>query len=247
MSKVSRLLRPLAGKQSHTSLTIDGTTVPVTLRRNARARRFILRLDKAGDGVVVTLPPRASQGAALRFAADHAGWISRQRRRQAPPAVFCDGAVIPLRGEMHTVRHCSRSRGTVRREASPPELWVAGRPEHLPRRLHDWLKQQARRDLNAASEHYAAAMRLRFARISIRDQSTRWGSCSTNSNLSYNWRLILAPPFVLDYVAAHEVAHLREMNHSPRFWHLVGQHCPHTDRARAWLKSNGRDLHRYGV
>ena len=88
---------------------------------------------------------------------------------------------------------------------------------------------------------------VKVKRISIRDQSSRWGSCTSAGSLSFSWRLILAPPYVLDYLAAHEVAHLVEMNHSARFWRVVGKVCPHTERAKTWLDTHGNDLHRYGI
>jgi predicted metal-dependent hydrolase len=124
---------------------------------------------------------------------------------------------------------------------------VSGDGAHLARRLVDWLKAQAKRDLLAASESYAVAMGVKFHRLSVRDQKSRWGSCSSDGMLSFSWRLILAPPLVLDYVAAHEVAHLKHMNHSRNFWRLVLTHCPHAGRAKSWLKAHGPELHAYAV
>jgi len=117
----------------------------------------------------------------------------------------------------------------------------------LKRRLADWLKREARRDLTLASERYAQAMAVSFHRLAIRDQASRWGSCSSDGSLSYSWRLILAPSFVLDYVAAHEVAHLKHMNHGVRFWRLVLTHCPMAPQARLWLRRHGVTLHRFGT
>ena len=124
---------------------------------------------------------------------------------------------------------------------------MAGDYEHMDRRVHDFLKREARKDLHKASLAYAAQLGVRVRRVSIRDQSSRWGSCTSAGSLSYSWRLILAPPYVLDYLAAHEVAHLVEMNHSPRFWRVVGRICDHVERAKRWLDTHGNDLHRYGV
>ena len=116
----------------------------------------------------------------------------------------------------------------------------------MPRRLTDWLKAQAAHELDMASHKYATAMAARFKRITVRDQKSRWGSCSSDGVLSYSWRLILAPSMVLDYVAAHEVAHLREMNHGSGFWRLVLKHCPVARDARHWLKLHGAQLHSLG-
>jgi predicted metal-dependent hydrolase len=149
-----------------------------------------------------------------------------------------------LRGIGHTIVHRPGARGSVWRDGET--IIVAGDPAHLARRLRDWLKLEARRDLLAASERYAQAMEARFSRLSVRDQSSRWGSCSAGGNLSYSWRLIFAPAFVLDYVAAHEVGHLRHMDHGPRYWRLVLTHCPRAREAQHWLRCHGAGLHRYG-
>ena len=126
-------------------------------------------------------------------------------------------------------------------------ICVAGDAPHVSRRAGDFLKREAKRDLEAACRRYAEAAGVKIKRITVRDQSSRWGSCSTTGVLSFSWRLILAPPFVLDYLAAHEVAHLVEMNHSRRFWRLVERLCPGMQRAKAWLDAHGTDLHRYGT
>jgi predicted metal-dependent hydrolase len=128
-----------------------------------------------------------------------------------------------------------------------PRICVSGEERHGPRRLADWLRNEAKADLIKRVEHHGAALNSLPKRISVRDQSTRWGSCSTSGTICFSWRLIFAPAFVLDYVAAHEVAHLREMNHSQRFWRLVRQTVPDMQRARGWLKQNGAELHRFGT
>jgi predicted metal-dependent hydrolase len=128
-----------------------------------------------------------------------------------------------------------------------PRLCVSGGATHASRRFMEWLKSEARRDLSQRVRVHAETLNCAPKRISIRDQSTRWGSCSTTGTISFSWRLIFAPPFVLDYVAAHEVAHLREMNHGPRFWRLVRDAIPDMQRARVWLKAHGAELHRFGA
>lgn len=124
---------------------------------------------------------------------------------------------------------------------------MAGGADFTERRVHDYLKREARKDLHKASLEYAEELGVRVKRVSIRDQSSRWGSCTSAGSLSFSWRLILAPPYVLDYLAAHEVAHLVEMNHSPRFWRVVARVCPSVERAKNWLDTYGNDLHRYGI
>jgi predicted metal-dependent hydrolase len=127
-----------------------------------------------------------------------------------------------------------------------PHICVSGEEIHAPRRLSDWLRTEVRRDINICILKHAKTLGCSPKRIAIRDQATRWGSCSTSGTLSFSWRLIFAPPFVLDYVAAHEVAHLREMNHGPRFWRLVKEAAPAMQTARLWLKTHGAELHRFG-
>ena len=229
------------------SLVIDGRTMPVTMKRNRNARRIILRLDPKTEGIVLTVPWTTSFEAALDFAASQAAWIWAQSRRMLAPVRLAPGASVPLRGVEHAIVHRGGARRPVWVECAPPQLCVSGDPSHAERRAADWLKAQAKHDLRAAARDYAARMGVQFASLTVRDTSTRWGSCSSTKALSYSWRLVLAPPFVLDYVAAHEVVHLIEMNHGRAFWTLVEAHCPRAGEARRWLKTHGRTLHRYGA
>ena len=135
----------------------------------------------------------------------------------------------------------------VEEEAAGRFIRVSGRAEHAPRRLIDFFKREARQTLSVRTVELAAQIGQRPARISVRDTQSRWGSCSTERSVSYSWRLILAPPFVLDYVVAHEVAHMRHMNHGPRFWKLVKDLSPTADTAQEWLGRNGPLLHRYAA
>lgn len=128
-----------------------------------------------------------------------------------------------------------------------PRICVSGGEAHGSRRLSDWLRAEAKADLSARVAHHAANLGVQPKRISIRDQSSRWGSCSTTGTISFSWRLIFAPSYVLDYVAAHEVAHLREMNHGPRFWRLVRDTVPDVQKARNWLRQKGAELHRFAI
>jgi predicted metal-dependent hydrolase len=126
-------------------------------------------------------------------------------------------------------------------------LCGAGEAPHVDRRIGDFLRREAKRELEVASLQFAATLGVTIKRVSVRDQASRWGSCSTTGVLSYSWRLILAPSYVLNYLAAHEVAHLIEMNHSARFWRMVRRLCPEHERAKVWLEVHGSDLHRYGM
>jgi predicted metal-dependent hydrolase len=195
------------------------------------------------------MPPRGSIKQAREFAQKHGGWIAVRLRRLPDAVPFEHGILLPLRGVDHRIDHRKGQRGTVWIEPGDgePRLCVAGATPHVSRRVRDYLKREAKRDLETASRAAAQVLGVAIGRVSVRDQSSRWGSCSSTGVLSYSWRLILAPEFVLDYLAAHEVAHLIEMNHSRRFWRLVEKICPDMGRAKAWLDAHGADLHRYGT
>jgi len=222
----------------------------VRLRRHRQARRYTLRIHSATREIVLTMPPRGTLREAHAFAQKHGSWIATRLGRLPDASPFAHGAEIPLRGIPHVIEHRRGARGTVWVEIGSDGarlLCVAGGEAHIARRVRDYLKREALRDFDAASRRAAAQLGVSVKRVSVRDQSSRWGSCSSTGLLSYSWRLILAPSFVLEYLAAHEVAHLIEMNHSRRFWRLVERICPHMSRAKSWLDAHGADLHRYGL
>lgn len=210
-----------------------------------------LRVSRTRRAVIVTLPLQCDLGDAGTFIHRNIVWVQEKLAALPEPVPFADGAIVPLRGTRHRVIFCGprRGEGLVREVegSSFPELHVAGDTDHAPRRLADWLVAEARRDLDVSVTRHARSLGLKPVRIAIKDQSSRWGSCSTTGVLSFCWRLILAPPAILDYVAAHEVAHLEEMNHGPHFWALVKRAVPQLDEARRWLHIYGMDLHRYGI
>ena len=240
------------------TIQIDGRAIPLRVRRNARARRLILRLDEDTGGAVVTIPKRTAVRDGIHMAEGKAGWIAAQLKRQPAPVHFADGVIIPYLGTEHTVCHQAGARG-LRREDG--EIIVSGREEHLARRLTDWLKAQAKAEISPRAHEKAAHLEpshsrsvrperpvhpVRLGRITVRDTRSRWGSCSSDGQLNFSWRLVLAPEFVLDYVVAHEVAHLVHHNHSPAFWALTNTLTSRMDEAKAWLNAHGRSLHRYG-
>jgi predicted metal-dependent hydrolase len=227
----------------------ENAVYAVRLRRHRQARRYTLRIQAATREVLLTIPPRGTLKEASEFAHKHGGWIAARLGRLPEAAPFADGAVVPLRGEPHRIAHRSGARGTVWTETCDDGerlLCVAGRAPYIGRRVGDFLRREAKRDLEQAARRFAGNLGLAVQRVTVRDQSSRWGSCSTTGRLSFSWRLILAPSHVLDYLAAHEVAHLIEMNHSVKFWRLVQRLCPGHERAKAWLDVHGADLHRYG-
>lgn len=225
-------------------LDLGSRRVPLVFQPNKRARRIILRVDHESAGVVVVLPARASREEGRRFALANEAWI-RDRLAKLPPRVrFRDGAVIPFMGVDHVIRHRPRARGTVWREDG--EIHVAGRIEHLSRRVEDWLRQQIRREVERRSMEKAAEIGKAVKSITIRDPKSRWASCAADGKLAFSWRLVFAPRAVIDYVVAHEVAHLREMNHGPRFWRLCESLTRESEWAKTWMGEQGPALHRFG-
>ena len=228
----------------------DGADIEVPVRVSSRARRLSLKVDPAFGTPTLVLPPGVSMSQAESFVARNAVWLEKQLARLPDTISFADGAIIPLLGVDHRIRHKPELRGTVRVSEYPcddmPHLDVSGGIDHLARRLTDWLKREARRELSARARFYATQLGRKPARISVRDTRSRWGSCSSTGRLSFSWRLILAPRHVLDYVCAHEAAHLVEMNHSGRFWALCDGLVEDMNMSRTWLKRNGFTLHRYG-
>lgn len=244
------LLRRSAPDPSHLLVAgADGRPLRVAVRRRAAARRITLRVSSATGEAVLTLPERTDLRTAQHFADDHAGWIATRLDKVPRRVAFENGALVPLRGVEHRVLHwSSMAAQTVATQDGDgtPIIAVACDVPHVARRVRDFLEREARRDLVAAVTRHGRAAGVAPTRITVRDTRTRWGSCSARGHLNFSWRLVLAPPQVLDYLAAHEVAHLREMNHSHRFWALTRQLAPRTDEAERWLKRHGSELHRYG-
>jgi predicted metal-dependent hydrolase len=226
------------------SLALPGGTAPVIWRRSARARRISLRIEPRAGGVVVTLPARATAAAARALLLAHQGWVADRLARLPGPVALSDGASVPFDGRPHRLVHRPGMRGTVWLEAE--EIHVAGDAAFLARRVRDFLRAQARQRLAKLAAAKAASAGLASRRVVIKDTSSRWGSCAADGTLMFSWRLVMAPPSVQDYVVAHEVAHLRHMNHGREFWALTDQLTRHRRSATAWLTAHGAGLMRVG-
>jgi predicted metal-dependent hydrolase len=240
MAKVKR-----ASMQTNT-VELGGQEVPLDVQINKRARNISVRVDQRTGGVELVLPRFVAKAEGLAFVREKTHWILRQLRDLPPRVPFEDGAVIPILGEDHMIMHRPDERGTVWVEAAQHTINVAGEAPHVPRRVTDWLKKEARKEINTRADAAAATLDKRILKIQIRDTRSRWGSCSEDARLSFSWRLMMAPENVLAYVVAHEVAHLVELNHSNRFWRLVDRLCPGNEPAKYWLKRYGASLHRFG-
>lgn len=215
--------------------------VQITLRRSPRARRISLRVSGLDGLVTLTLPRGVSKREAMAFARTKEDWLRQQLQQQPRPETVGLGALIPVEGQMLRIGSGQGQRVLAEGES----LLVPGPAGAVGARLQGFLKALARDRLAVASDRYAVQIGRSYARISIRDTRSRWGSCSARGGLMYSWRLIMAPSEVLDYVAAHEVAHLQEMNHSAAFWKVVEGLMPDYQTPRRWLRENGTGLHRY--
>ena len=227
----------------------EGVIHQVRLKRVAAARRYTLRVRMARGDVVLTMPLRGSTKAAHDFARRHAAWVARRVGQLHRPVAFVPGALVPFGGEPHRLAAVPglRRRAWADPAGGEPRLCVSGPASAFADTLDRFLRAEARRALNAAVTRHAARVNRRVAGLTLRDTKSRWGSCTARGRLNFSWRLILAPPGVLDYLAAHEVAHLVHMNHSDAFWRLTRELAPQIDEAEAWLKSHGAKLHHYGA
>ena len=218
---------------------------PLTIRVNPRARRLLLKVDAADRAVELVLPRGVSAESGFRFLKAQQVWIATRLAALPRRVPFVEGAIVPVLGTPHRIRHESDP-------AAPPvamvdgEIRVRGDPNHLARRVRDYLIQLARQETTHRARLLAARIGRHITRVTVRDTSTRWGSCSAAGCLSFSWRLILAPEPVLDYVVAHEVAHLAEMNHGPRFWRIVQSLTPDHEAPRVWLTRHRNKLWAYG-
>lgn len=218
-------------------LHIGHPAIAITLRRKRNARRLTLRL--ASDGVYLTVPNRTPLREAEAFATKQEAWLRTKLADRPAPHRVIEAGTLPIHGELRTIVP-GTGRVPVLHENT---LRIPGPVNRFPARITSFLKETARANLTQASDKYAALIGRTYGKISLRDTRSRWGSCTSTGNLMYSWRLVMAPPKVLDYVAAHEVAHLVEMNHSPQYWAIVAEICPDYQKHRAWLRQNGAGLH----
>lgn len=232
------------------TIVLAGRRVAYTVRRSDRARQVRLRVG-VGAGVEVVVPARGRLPDIPAILRERADWIvgalDRVAARAAPPPpALADGALVPYRGveQRLVVRAAAGLAPAVAHDAGAGTLSVSYDPAHygLATVLEWWFRNRAREVLRDRADHFAALLGVGYARLTVRDTRSRWGSCSSRGGLNFSWRLILAPPDVLDYLVVHELAHRRELNHSPRFWAIVAAHCPEYPSREAWLKEHGARL-----
>ncbi|QKK04929.1 MAG: M48 family metallopeptidase [Pseudomonadota bacterium] len=217
----------------------------LAVKHSTRARRLSLRTNVKARQIVLTFPAAATWRQAQEFVADQQRWILSQIRQISAAAVILqDGETFPFLGEPHLISATGKLRGAAERRDGI--LYMAGAPEHIPRRVRDYLTAQAREEISWRAREKAESIGRKISRIRIGDPHSRWGSCSSQGVLSFSWRLVMAPEEMLDYVVAHEVAHLRHMDHSRAFWTLC-QSLTETNvsKSRKWFKVEGAKLFSY--
>jgi predicted metal-dependent hydrolase len=221
------------------SLMIDGQNVPLVFVRNLRARRYLLRLRP--DGVArVTIPRGGSAAEARRFVERHTAWLATQLKRlpqlHPTPQTWQVGSEILFRGQRVRIEIETNGRPEIR--LGPETVRVPAFEGDLRHAIEKHLHRIATKELPARVHEFATLHQLSIRRVTVRSQRSRWGSCSRNGTISLNWRLIQTPDFVRDYIVLHELMHLRQMNHSARYWREVASVCPDYQTAERWLKQN---------
>ncbi|WP_085025769.1 M48 family metallopeptidase [Ensifer aridi] len=226
-------------------IEVAGKVLPLTIRQNARATRMTLRIEPGGRALKLTIPTGLPDREVNAFLTRHQGWLMTKLARFSGESELEHGGTILIRGVAHRIERTGRLRGLTEAVVVDDEavLRVGGAEEHLRRRIADYLKREARGELERLVGVYAGRIGRRARSLSLKDTRSRWGSCSAEGDLSFSWRIAMAPPKVIAYLAAHEVAHLQEMNHGPDFWALCERLCPDTKNAKHWLKRNGTMLH----
>ena len=238
--------RPPPARNART-VEVLGRALPLSINENRRATRITLRIEPGGRALKMTVPYGIRRQDVDDFLARHEGWLRDRIAKldAASHSSLADGGSIAIRGVKHRIEHSGKVRGLTEIVVigGEPVLRVSGLPEQVGRRISAFLKTEARRDLAARVKVHAAAVGRPVKSMTMKDTRSRWGSCTHDGALSFSWRIVMAPPEILDYLAAHEVAHLKEMNHGPAFWALCQKLCPGTPEAKHWLKQNGNALH----
>lgn len=239
------------GRPSHRTTTprpaavsVNGRDLPLSIRENARATRMTLRIEPGGQALKLTIPKGLPGREIDEFLTRHHGWLMTRLARVEETGPLADEGTITIRGVEHRIKMTGKLRGLAEQTEidGEPTLLLSCLPEHVGRRVADHLKRVAKAEMERLVRVHATALGKPFGSISYKDTKSRWGSCTSEGNLSFSWRIAMAPDFVIDYLAAHEVAHLKEMNHGPDFWAACKALCPRTKEAKRWLKQNGSRL-----
>ncbi len=226
-------------------LQVGEEMLPLVIRRHQRAKRICLRYNPTDHAISLTLPRHTRVGDGLMFLMQKSEWLVTTLRDMPMKKQIKPGVVIPLLGKRIRIKHDAdlKRKWIIRDDV----LYVSGDRADFAENVTEALRKIASQTLSGLALRYADKIGRRINRISVRDTRSRWGSCSSTARLSFSYRLIFAPKEVMEYVVAHEVAHLRHMNHSTAFWNCVESICPDYDAAKDWLKMHGKDLYRFNA
>ncbi|MGB7432235.1 MAG: M48 family metallopeptidase [Ahrensia sp.] len=239
---------PAPGGSALSSHTVGGRTLPLQVRHNARAKNITLRIEPGARGLKVTVPPGVDDAEIEHFLARQSGWLKGKLDLVPDQPALAEGMKVPIRGVPHLiVRETGRGVSHQRDTDAGAQLVVYGDGRFVARRVADYLKNCAKQDIEPLVQHHTKTLGRPAKSIRYKDTKSRWGSCSSDGNLSFSWRIMMAPPAVINYLVAHEVAHLKHMDHSPRFWAQCEALCPDMKRAKDWLKRNGTKLQAIGL
>ncbi|MFW0777989.1 MAG: M48 family metallopeptidase [Rickettsiales bacterium] len=222
--------------------THEGGDLPIKIRKVSTSRSMVIRYQPLTHSLALTLPRYVSIKQGLSFIEEKRNWIMAQLPHDATQNALVEGASIPVLGKNYVITHMG-GRGVVRIEED--KLIVPGDAAFITRRVRDWLKKRAREEISRLAYEKAQQLGKKATKISLRDTTSHWGSCTQAGGLSFSWRLVFAPYEVLEYVVCHEVAHLSEMNHSKAFWAHVAELCPSYEAQKRWLKRYGHRLYQY--
>lgn len=226
-------------------LQVGEELLPLVIKRHAKAKRICLRYNPTDHAISLTLPRRTTVNEGLSFLTEKSQWLIATLNEIPLKKQIKPGVVIPLLGERVRIKHEEKLGRSF--ALMDETLFISGAREFFPRRVTEALKKIAAIRIRDMAMRDAQRIGRRINRISVRDTRSRWGSCSSTGNLSFSWRLVFAPREVMEYVVAHEVAHLRHMDHSANFWALVEYLCPGHEPARDWLRLHGKHLYRFNA
>lgn len=216
---------------------------PLKINKTTKSRKLTLKIDSKKREAHLSLPLFCSIKTAHKFVAEHQEWIEEHLTKIPQAKRFENGDKISLLGQEVVICHVPHSLQAACLQNG--KLFVGGEAAFLHRRVKDFIKRAAKKDFMLRSQIFAAQINCEVKSVTIKDTSSRWGSCSTLNNINYNWRIALAPECVINYLTAHETAHLKHRDHSPAFWRCVKQLYPGASLGRAWLKAHGNELYLY--
>lgn len=231
------------GKMESGSVQINKRIIPLSIIRSTRAKHISLRIAPAKNVLIITLPWHTPLASAIKFLKGKKEWVL-ENIKEYPQVRLAAGVTIPVLGKEYIIRR-KGERGITTIDIRRMEITVHCAPEFTERRVRDFLRKRLHERCVKRSHAMAERIDKKVRRVTITKAQSNWGSCDGKARVSFSWLLVFAPTEILEYIIAHEVAHLKEMNHGPKFWALVKELCPGMNSAQRWLKEHGHTLHQY--